>query len=157
MSRFDDDGSFRRALDELDAGRQREVGALMVVGLLQLTRDERIQGALKVARNRNAGAAALQAALKSAREAALESHARCGADSDWAEQVDYFVARAAVACLGEQVLSHGKGPAWQAAVSCRMAKACLAAEEELGAGGAEIERQHQLLSDYLESQTEERT
>ena len=150
MSRFADDGSFRRALDELDAGRQREVGALMVEGLLPLTGDERIKGALKVARDRDTGAAALRAALKSAREAALESHARCGADSDWAEQVDYFVARAAVACLGEQVLSHGKGPAWQAAVSCRMAKACLAAEEEEGAGGAEIERQHHLLSDYLD-------
>ncbi len=150
MSRFANDGAFRRALDELDAGRQREVGAMLVEGLLPLTGDERIAGALDVARNPDAGATALRAALKSAREAALESHARCGADSDWSEQVDYFVARAAVACLGEQVLSHGKGPAWQAAVSCRMAKACLAAEDEEGPGGAEIERQHQLLSDYLD-------
>jgi len=149
MSPFANDAEFRRALDELDAGRQREVGVLLVEGLLPMTGDQRIAGALEVARNRGASAAALRAALKSTREAALESHARCGADSDWAEQVDYFVARAAVACLGGQVLSHGKGLAWQAAISCRMARACLAAEEE-GLGGAEIERQHQLLSDYLD-------
>jgi len=151
MSRFANDGAFRRALDELDAGQQREVGALLVEGLLPLTGDERIARALEVAGNRDAGAAALRAALKSAREAALESHARCGTDGDWSEQVDYFVARAAVACLGEQVLSHGKGPAWQAAVSCRMANACLAAGEGESRSGAEIERQYSILSNYLES------
>ena len=150
MSRFTHDAEFRRALDELDAGRQREVGALLVEGLLPLTGDERVARALKVARDRDAGADARHAALKSARAAALDSHARCGADSDWAEQADYFVARAAVACLGEQVLSHGKGSAWQAAVSCRMAKACVAAGEDESRSGAEIERQYQVLSDYLD-------
>ncbi len=150
MSRFRNDADFRRALDELDAGRQREVGALLVEGLSLLTGDERIARALEVARDRDAGATAWRTALKSARAAALDSHARCGADSDWAEQADYFVARAAVACLGDQVFSHGKGPAWQAAVSCRMARACVAAGEEASPSGTEIERQHQVLSDYLD-------
>ncbi len=149
MSRFSDDTAFRQALDELDIVQQRDVGALMIEGLLSLTGDGRVSRALGVARDPNAGDDARLAALKSVKAAALDSHARCGADSDWAQQADYFVARAAVACLSDQVLSHGKGPAWQTAVSCRMAKACVAAEEDADQNGAEIERQYKILTDYL--------
>ncbi len=151
MSRFDNDADFRGVLDGLDTGRQREVGALMVEGLLSLIGDERIARALETARDRGTDTDARQAALKSARAAVLDSHARCGADSDWAEQASYFVARATASCLGDQVLSHGKGPAWQTAVSCRMARACVAAEEGANLTGAEIERQYRILSEYLDS------
>jgi len=155
MSRFADDNQFRQALDQLDLPHQREVAALLVEGQLPMSGDPRLARALAVARDRNADGAALKAALKSAREAALDSHARCGADGDWQEQAGYFVARAAVACLGEPVLTHGKGPAWQAAVSCRMASACVEAVGDESLTGAEIERQYQAVSNYLDSQTGE--
>ncbi len=151
MSRFANDAEFRSALDALELERQREVGALIVEGLLSLTRDGRVGRALEVTRDRNAGVDTRQAALKSVKAAALDAHVRCGADSDWTEHADYFVARAAVACLGEPVLSHAKGPAWQAAASCRMAKACAEVEQGVSLTGPEIERQYQVLSDYLDA------
>ncbi len=46
MSRFANDAAFRGALDALELERQREVGALIVEGLLSLTGDERVGGAL---------------------------------------------------------------------------------------------------------------
>jgi hypothetical protein len=149
MSRFTNDAEFRKALDALELPRQRQVGALLTQGLLSHTADERVNRALEVAKDAAGSADARQAALKSAKAAALDAHARCGADGDWTEQADYFVARAAVACLSEPVRSHGKGVGWQAAVSCRMAVACVDAEQDSGQSESEIERQYQVLAAYL--------
>ena len=63
----------------------------------------------------------LAAALKTAHAVTFDSHARCGAEGHWADQAGYFVARAAVAASDATGALRAGGPAWQAAMSARMA------------------------------------
>jgi hypothetical protein len=107
---------------------------------------------VQVAAAGNAGEDDLEAAHKVANKVWLDKHARCGADCAWEDQASYFVARAAAACLAPQKRSFGSGPAWQAAMSCRMARTCIvAAEVGSGASPGESDRQYSILNEFLGS------
>ena len=93
----------------------------------------------------------LAAALKTAHAVTFDSHARCGAEGHWSEQAGYFVARAAVAATTSLAHSRAGGPAWQAAMSARMAFTTSLIDDETNHRSAHTEClwQYQALSDYL--------
>jgi hypothetical protein len=95
----------------------------------------------------------LSTALHTARTATVESHNRCGAECDWKEQAGYFVARAALATVSPAERIPG-GPAWQAAVSSRMARTCETIDVADTTTGAEQQYQYRILSEFLESRRE---
>jgi len=151
MNQISNDAQLREALAALEPARQRGLAARFVENVLALSHDERVERAVAAAANPDTTDADRQTAYKAAKAAALEAHARCGADGEWNDQAGYFVARAAEAALAPQVRSHGKGPAWQAALSCRMARTAQASETDEDAHDSESQAQYRILNDYLNS------
>ena len=153
MSQISNDTEFKQALQNLDATQNRMVAALFIEHVLTLSNDDRIQRAVKVAANSNVSDGEISDALKLAKAAIMDSSTRCGAEGNWTEQAGYFVARAAVAALTSPAQSRSGGPAWQAAMSCRMAQTSLLIDNESDevTANSENEWQYSILSDYLMS------
>ncbi len=152
MNTITADSEFHEAIAGLDARRQRVLGALFVRNVLELTDDERVRRAVEVGIDPDVADDAIAAASRACKNAALDAHARCGADGEWRDQAGYFVARAAEACLAPQVRTEGKRPAWKAAMSSRMARTALAEEADEDAHDRERQQQYKILYDYLNSQ-----
>ncbi len=150
MTQFSNDNEFKAALAGLSPDQQRAVGALFVENVAALSNDERIAKILRVAKDGSATADDLAAAYKSANSAAIDSHTRCGAESDWNEQAGYFVARAASALVATPGQAKGGSPAWQAAMNSRMARTCVSINtDEETAHHQESEAQYRLLAEFM--------
>ncbi len=147
MSMVTNDVEFRERLDGLELEQQRVVASRFVRNVLSLSEDPRLQSVVEAA----ATGGDLEGAFKSAKRASLDAHARCGTEGDWNDQAGYFVARAAQAAVEPVVRTVGKSPAWKAALQCRMARTCLAAESDEDSHDLETGAQYQLLNDYLEN------
>ena len=152
MTAINNDNEFRSALQGLNYTQQREVAALFVENVLSLSTDERIARVVKVASDAGATADELSAALKSAQAATFDTHTRCGSEGDWKEQAGYFVARAAGSAVTPEDQSKAGGPAWQAAMSCRMARTSMIIDAEDIAPDDESEQQYRILADFLQLQ-----
>ena len=151
MPGITNDTEFRKALDGLDATRQRQVAACFVENVIALCSDERLARVAAVAGNSDAASdSALAEALKTARAATIDCHTRCGSEGDWSEQAGYFVARAATAAL-TPIGQMPSGPAWQAALSCRMAQTSMSIVTGDDTAGQEGEQQYRILSEFLDS------
>ena len=150
MTQISNDTEFRAALDGLDPARQRQVAARFVENVLALCSDERIARVLRVAGNTEASEAELAEALKTAKATTFDCHTRCGSEGDWTEQEGYFVARAAIAAL-TPVGQMPSGPAWQAALSSRMAQTSKSIVTGDDTAGQEGDQQYRILSEFLES------
>lgn len=153
MSQITNDIEFKQALQELDHAQHRIIAAMFVEHLLPLTTDKRIKSIVKTALDPNASEDELASAYKSARAATFDSHTRCGSEGHWTDQAAYFVARAAVAALATDLQSKSGGPAWQAALSLRMAQTCLLidSDENAPTETTNNEWQYKILSNYLNS------
>jgi hypothetical protein len=149
MTQIANDTDFRTAIESLDFNRQRVVAGLFVKNVLGLCDDERIARVIDVATNPSASADELASALKTARAATIDCHTRCGSEGDWQAQAGYFVARAATAAVSPESQSKGGGPAWQAAMSSRMARTSQQIDAEDVSASDESEQQYKILSDYL--------
>ena len=153
MSQISNDTEFKQALQNLDDTQNRVVAALFIEHVMALSNDDRIQRAVKVAVNSSVSDGEISDALKLAKAAIMDSSTRCGAEGNWTEQAGYFVARAAVAALTPPAQSRSGGPAWQAAMSCRMAQTSILIDNESDevAATSENEWQYGILSGYLKS------
>jgi len=151
MSQITNDAELKQALQNLDATQQRTVAAMFVEHVLSLSDDERLKRAMKVAADGSASEGEIADALKTAKSAILDSSTRCGAEGNWTDQAGYFVARAAVAALTPAAQSKSGNPAWQAALSCRMAQTSIEidSDDTSGESHSENESQYQLLSNFL--------
>ena len=150
MSDITDDTGFKKALQGLDYTDQRQLAARFVENVMSLATDDRIAHVVAVAGTPDAGDAALTEALHSARAATLACHTRCGSEGDWKEQAGYFVARAATAAVTPEGRQAG-GPAWQAAMSARMAQTARSIDSDEDCAGQERLSQYRMLSDFLNS------
>ncbi|MCP5437093.1 MAG: hypothetical protein R3E46_02090 [Sedimenticolaceae bacterium] len=151
MSTISNDNQFREALNRLTLAQQRAVGARFVENVLSLSSDPRVAQVLAVAKDANPSEDAVSLARRSIKAASLEAHTRCGSDGEWTDQAGYFVARAAEACLEPEGRSQGKGPAWKAAMSARMARTCLAADSDQDSHDSESQAQYNILISYLDA------
>jgi hypothetical protein len=152
MNEISNETDFRDALESLDDVQQRQVAALFVQHVLSLSADKRLERVIKTAADEHATEEELAGALKSAHAVTFDSHARCGAEGHWSDQAGYFVARAAVAAVTPAVHARTGGPAWQAAMSARMAHTSMLIEDASGQSAhTECEWQYQALSDYLKA------
>ena len=151
MSKINNDTELKQALQNLDAAQQRAVAAIFVGHVLELSDDERINRAVKVAGDSSASDGEIADALKSAKAATFDSSTRCGAEGNWTDQAGYFVARAAVAAVTPMAQSTSGGPAWQAAMSSRMARTSILIDDgsDEVSSHSESEWQYDALSDYL--------
>ncbi len=151
MSQITNDAEFKQALQNLDATQQRTVAAMLVEHVLSLSDDGRIKRVIKVATDDSALEGEISDALKSAKAAIMDSSTRCGAEGNWTDQAGYFVARAAVAAVTPQAQSKSGNPAWQAALSCRMAQTSIEIDNDADdvPGHSENEWQYNILSNYL--------
>ncbi len=154
MPNITDNKAFKEAIKNLDCARQRPLAALFVERVLSLTKDKRIPRIIAVAASENPSQDELDAALRSARAAIIDTHCRCGADCDWEEQASYFVARAACASVAPPNKCVAGGAAWQAAVSCRMARTCASIQgDDSGAAKDESGQEFRILNEFLDSIT----
>lgn len=151
MTQITNENEFRKAIESLDFTRQRVAAGLFVKNVTGLCDDERVARVVDVAANPDASDDELATALKSARTATIDCHTRCGSEGDWAAQAGYFVARAATAAVTPQSQSKGGGPAWQAAMSSRMARTSMQINAGDVSASDESEQQYKILSDYLNS------
>jgi len=153
MSQISNDTEFKQALQNLDATQQRAVAALFIEHVLSLSDDDRIKRAVKVATDSSASEGEITDALKSAKAAIMDSSTRCGAEGNWTDQAGYFVARAAVAAMTPAAQSKSGGPAWQAAMSSRMAQTSILIDHDTDEvpEHSENEWQYGILSNYLQS------
>jgi len=149
MSGITNDSEFRKVLDGLSLVQQRAVGARFIQSVRDLSDDERIDFAIKIAQDADASEHEMASAFKSAKSAALDCYTRCGADADWAMQAGYFVARAAGAVVTPEKDLGGSNPAWQTAMHCRMARTCAVIDSDATAEQQETEQQHRILDDFL--------
>lgn len=142
------DADFRKELEQLSLAQQRRVGAAFVRNVLTLTADLVIGKVVDTAADaENVGDNEMALVFKQAKAAALESHTRCGADSDWQAQAGYFVARAASALVAPA--KQAKSPAWEAAANARMARTCGMIESADQTMHEESETQYRLLEQFL--------
>ena len=154
MVDISNDATFREALVKLASADARIIGAKFVESVTQLADDQRLRRIVDVASSRDATDEELEVSRKLARSIMVDTYTRCGADGDWNEQAGYFVARAATACLAPVEKGKPGGPAWQAAMSSRMARTSAAINTADGAE-SESDRQYRILSDYLETRERE--
>jgi len=150
MSKITNDAEFKQALQGLDQIQQRVVAAQFLEHVLALSNDSRLSRINKIARDSNASDEEISIALKSAKAATVDSHTRCGSEGNWTEQAGYFVARAMVAAVTPLAQSKAGGPAWQAAMSCRMAQTSMQIDND-DTTPTYNEWQYDILSDYLNS------
>jgi len=152
MNEIRNDADFKQALQALDSVQQRQVAAMFVEHVLALSSDRRLDHVVKTIADASALEDELSAALKSARSATFDSHARCGAEGHWSDQAGYFVARAVAAAATAPAQSRAGGPAWQAAMSARMAHTSMLIDDDSSQQTAhtECEWQYQSLSEYLD-------
>ena len=153
MSQISNDTEFKQVLQNLDATQQRTVAALFTEHVLSLSNDDRIKRVVKVATDDGASEGEISDALKSAKSAIMDSSTRCGAEGNWTDQAGYFVARAAVAAVTPPEQSKAGGPAWQAALSSRMAQTSIQIDNDSDEvpDHSENEWQYDILSNYLQS------
>ena len=153
MSQISNDTEFKQALQNLDAMQQRTVAALFIEHVLPLSNDDRIKRVVKVATDSDASEGEISDALKSAKAATMDCSTRCGAEGNWTDQAGYFVARAAVAAVTPAAQTKSGGPAWQAAMSSRMAQTSILIDDDSDEAPthSENEWQYNILSDYLQS------
>lgn len=151
MTQVSNDEEFRQALDDMDMVRQRMLAARFVENVLSLSNDKRLAHVVEVAATKDVSAEELDSAHRLALVVVIDSHTRCGSEGDWSEQAGYFVARAAAAAVS-QAEQAGGSPAWQVAMSARMARTCrmIDATEE-SAHGEEREAQYRILDEYMSS------
>ncbi len=151
MSEIRNDDEFRSAIHGLGQVAQRVLAARFLESILPLSNDERITGVMQVAARTDASEAELENALHLARAVAMDTYTRCGAECDWREQAGYFVARTAIATVTPAGQMAG-GPAWQAAMSSRMARTCKSIELEEDTAGQERQEQYRILSAFIDTQ-----
>ena len=153
MSQISNDAEFKQALQNLDATQHRVVAAMFVDHVLPLCDDDRVKRAVKTASDENVSDGEVSDALKSAKASIMESSTRCGAEGNWTDQAGYFIARAAVAAATPFTQSKSGGPAWQAAMSCRMAQTSIQIDNDSEniQDHSENEWQYSILSNYLNS------
>ena len=151
MTQISNDTEFRQSISQLDYNKQRGLAGMFVNNVISLSTDERVDRIVNVALNNDASDGELASSLKTAKAATVDCHTRCGSEGDWKEQAGYFVARAATAAMMPESQNRGGGPAWQAAMSCRMARTSELIDNDNSSDNDEIEQQYQILSDYLNS------
>ena len=139
------DTDFKQALDKLGLVQQRRVGEAFVRNVLAL--NPAVTKVVDAAANEDTTADELAVAFKQAKAAALDSHTRCGSDSDWQAQAGYFVARAATALVAPD--KQAKPPGWEAAVNARMARTCGHIDASDESMHEESEAQYRLLEQFL--------
>ena len=151
MTQINNDADFKKNLLTLDPVQQRLLATRFVEHVLPLSSDERIAHVMKTAAEENVSGSELATALQTARTATMDSQTRCGAEGDWAEQAGYFVARAAMAALTPVAQSSSGSPAWQAAMSARMAVTSSIIDDDSDDVPTHNESawQYQALTDYL--------
>ncbi len=151
MSQITNDTELKQALLGLDPAQQRAVAAKFVEHVLPLSTDERINRVVKIAADNDASADELSNALRTAKAATFDSHTRCGSEGNWTEQAGYFVSRAAMAAVTPCEQCASNSPAWQAAMSSRMAQTSILIDDESSEQPThnESEWQYQFLSDHL--------
>jgi hypothetical protein len=149
MHRITNDKAFREAIDALDPRQARLLAGRLAETVLPLSSDRRLNSIARVASDPDATAEDLRNAWKAGKAISIELSARCGAEGEWSDQADYFVARAATAAVTPAEASKPGGPAWQAAMNARMAQTC----EQLDASDTQIgevrERQYRILAEFL--------
>jgi hypothetical protein len=123
---------FKQILENLSLDQQRVVAARFVANVLDLTQDERVQWAQKVAADPDATPDAIMSAYHSAWHAAMESSVHGDMEPiDWQKQTAYFVAKA---CAESLAPSHPgvtlRHLASNVANHCRMARLCASIEHE---------------------------
>lgn len=149
MQTITNDTEMRQAIAGLSEPQQRQLAARLVRNVLSLSNDERLERVLDTADNPAAEDDQVTGAYRLARTAAVESHARCGADGTWNDQAGYFVARAAEAAVAPQTQIKGSDRAWQAAMNARMARTCLAEEADQDYHDQERQAQYRIVTEYL--------
>jgi hypothetical protein len=150
MPEIKNDQDLRKALKELDADRQRLLGARFAQGVIHLSRDERVNRAIDTGMRADATPAEVEDAFRAAKGYATRTYTDCGKDTDWLAQADHFVAAATAAALTpESQPVERQGTAWRAAVQARMAVNCAMMESEDANEAAEAERQYAIANAFL--------
>jgi hypothetical protein len=154
MVEINNDAAFKEALMGLDPVDARIIGAQFVENVAPLADDQRLRRLVDVASSREAASDELAVSLKMAKTIMIDSYTRCGADGDWNDQAGYFVARAAAACLSPVEKGKPGGPAWQAAMSSRMARTSASIVSGNDTAN-ETEQQYRILADFLNARERE--
>lgn len=150
MKQINNDTDFKESLQSLSYDQQRIVATQFVEHVLALCTDDRLKRVVDTGLNEKATQDDLSIALKSAKSITFDCHTRCGAEGNWTEQAGYFVARAAIAALTPESQSKSGGPAWQAAMSSRMAETSVQIDSDSN-DLTDNEWQYKILSDFLNS------
>ncbi len=163
MAKINTMQEFKEVLDKLPLDQQRVVAARFVEDVLDLTDDDIIIQAQKIAADPDATPEALMSAYHSARHAAVESSVHGDLELiNWQKQTAYFVAKA---CSESLAPSH-HGITWShltfnVASHCRMARLCATVEHEEAqpslsiaeqALQKQIQTQFDILSTFIEKE-----
>lgn len=151
MSHISDETSFQKALNELSRSEQRQLGALFVQAVLDLLDDPRIGSAIKCAQNPETPAEEMLVAHNRVKSLEIETYTSCGSKVDWHSMAAHHVASAGVRCVApESTLMADDNIAFHAAMNCRLARNCATLAEGGEERCSEIEKQYQLLGEFLE-------
>jgi 3'-phosphoadenosine 5'-phosphosulfate (PAPS) 3'-phosphatase len=140
---------FKTALAALPLAHQRQIAAVFVQRVLDLSHDVRVKNALTAAARADITPEELALAAHLAHSAQVASYAQCGHDSNWECAAGHFVARAAECSV--RAASEGDPVAWEAAMQARLARTCQMVAQGEGTDNDESAAQHQILETFLQS------
>jgi hypothetical protein len=149
MSKISNDAEMRDAINRLDAGAQRALGARFVDGVKELTSNPDLLRAIATAMEMDAPATALEAAHRTAKGIAVATYTACGHDADWLAQAEHFVAAACAAALAPPAGGNDLSPAWKAAMQARIARTCAMIEQTDERGDNEAAHQYGIVEELL--------
>jgi len=151
MDSIQNEQAFRDAISALPLERQRHLGARFVRRVLPLSTDFRLLPALEAAERPVVNDGELANAYKSARSAAVETYTACGRAVDWKAMAAHHVAEAVAACAMPTALveAGAEQPAYEAAMSARMARSCSMLADEQHGDCPEITAQYAVLDEFL--------
>ena len=161
MAKICNMSEFKQALESLSLDQQRIVAARFVAEVLDLTDDNRVKEAQKVAADPSSAADSVMSAYHQAWHGAVESSVHSDMELvNWRKQTAHFVAKACAESLAPAhpgvTLRH---LASNVASHCRMARLCANIEHEEdqpslanaeAALNKQIQEQFEILGQYLE-------
>ena len=150
MATIDNDQDLRTALNRLTSDQQRRLGCQFAHHVMHLSRDERVNRAIKTGLMDAITPGELEDAFKVARAYAVKTYTDCGKDTDWMAQADHFVAAAAAAALTpDEIMTERRNRAWKAAVQARMAVNCAMMEDDSADESNIARQQYALAAEFL--------
>jgi hypothetical protein len=148
MKTITNDEEFRTALNGLSQIERRIVGLHFLNNVMDITDKKLFLPIISLFANKGIHEGDFTSLMTNMRKLTVESHARCGSDTDWLKQAQHFVAKAAYFLT--MSANDKDNLAQEVAMAARIARNFVAIAEGKSDNNEEVQAQYQILVKFIE-------